>query len=142
MPTLDPTQWNDLLDHLTISEGRKNKPYTDTVGKLTIGVGWNLSDRGIPDNVIDLLLDISAKEASEIAHRLFPELNNYSPNRQKALIEMIFNLGESRFKKFILLIANVRKGDWVAASDAALNSKWASQVGQRAIRIANALKIG
>jgi lysozyme len=36
-----------LTADLIRDEGLKLKPYTDTVGKLTIGIGRNLTDRGI-----------------------------------------------------------------------------------------------
>ena len=42
----------DLVQQLTRDEGIRNKPYVDTVGKVTIGVGRNLSDVGLyPDEI-------------------------------------------------------------------------------------------
>lgn len=41
-----------LIEH---HEGRRAHPYTDTTGNLTIGVGRNLSDRGLSADEIDLL---------------------------------------------------------------------------------------
>ena len=48
----DPTLIRLIEDH----EGRRSHIYTDTVGKLTIGVGRNLTDRGLSDDEIDYLL--------------------------------------------------------------------------------------
>ena len=39
-----------LVKPLTkINEGLRSKPYVDTVGKVTIGVGRNLTDRGLSE---------------------------------------------------------------------------------------------
>ena len=45
-----------LIEQLRLHEGVEHKPYTDTVGKLTIGVGRNLDDRGLSDDEIDYIL--------------------------------------------------------------------------------------
>ena len=60
-----------LLRLLTRHEGRRPFPYLDTAGKLTIGVGRNLTDRGLSSAEIDLLLanDIAAARAA--CRRLF-----------------------------------------------------------------------
>ena len=38
-----------LAEQLKKHEGIKLKPYTDTVGKLTLGIGRNLEDKGITE---------------------------------------------------------------------------------------------
>lgn len=43
-----------LLSELSRDEGRRLKPYLDTVGKTTIGVGRNLTDVGISEDECDL----------------------------------------------------------------------------------------
>src|SRR4051812_27390106 len=43
----EPVNRDALVNQLIIDEGLKLSPYTDTVGKLTIGVGRNLTDVGI-----------------------------------------------------------------------------------------------
>ena len=39
----------ELREQLVIHEGMRLKPYKDSVGKLTIGVGRNLDDVGITE---------------------------------------------------------------------------------------------
>jgi lysozyme len=46
----------DLIEQLRRDEGVRLHPYTDTVGKLTIGVGRNLADMGISDAEATVLL--------------------------------------------------------------------------------------
>ncbi len=126
---------DDLVLMIKKHEGFKNKPYLDTVGKLTIGYGRNLDDNGISRGEADFMIlnDIN---------RAIKELENYSwylvaPLKVKqALIDMNFNLGLSRFLSFRKMIRALIYKDYKEAAREALNSKWASQVGDRAKTIA------
>ena len=60
-----------LRDLLERHEGRRAFPYLDTVGKLTIGVGRNLSDRGLSEDEIDLLLASDIAIAEEACADIF-----------------------------------------------------------------------
>ena len=46
-----------LCGQLEQHEGRRARPYMDSVGKITIGVGRNLSDKGLSQAEIDALLE-------------------------------------------------------------------------------------
>ena len=48
---------------IVIDEGKRNKPYRDTVGKLSIGVGRNLDDKGLSDGEIAILLEHDINDA-------------------------------------------------------------------------------
>ena len=66
----------------------------------------------------------------------------FSEARQRALVNLMFNLGPDRFAGFKKLIAAVRAGDWSEAAAHCLDSKYAQQVGDRAKRIAKQLREG
>ena len=134
----DPTLIRLIEDH----EGRRSHIYTDTVGKLTIGVGRNLTDRGLSDDEIDYLLANDIKIAKGICIDLFGDavFRQASAMRQHALISMAFNMGKPRLGDFVKMIAAIKAGDWDRAVDEALNSRWASQTGRRAVEIANMLR--
>ena len=72
-------------------EGLRLQPYLDTVGKMTVGYGHNLDDRGISLAVAELMLKEDYEEAEKQAQNLvwFDELTNV---RQDVVIMMIFNL--------------------------------------------------
>lgn len=134
----------ELVALITKHEGKRLKPYTDIVGKLTIGVGRNLTDTGISQAECDLLLandiEIAAHQAAGVVgDDVFQTL---CAPRQAALIDMAFNVGAQRLSLFTKLLAAIRDGNWKAAHDEALNSKWAAQVGGRAVDIANMLLSG
>jgi lysozyme len=126
---------NALMSDLERDEGRRGKPYKDTEGILTIGVGWNLEANVLPDRVIDLLLRHSIYTAYNDALELFPKFADLSDNRQRALVNMAFNLGRYRLSGFKKMIAAVNSEDWDKASVEMLDSKWARQVGDRADRL-------
>ena len=53
----------------------------------------------------------------------------------KSFSKHVFNLGYPRLSKFVKFIDAMQKGDWKKASEEMIDSKWASQVGRRAIRL-------
>jgi lysozyme len=132
---------DDLVRLLTRHEGRRAFAYTDTVGRLTIGVGRNLTDRGLADDEIDLLLANDIALARSICEDQFGDaFSDASPAWWHALVSMAFNLGGPRLAGFTRLRAAVRRGDWQAAAVEALDSRWATQTGHRATEIAAMLR--
>lgn len=131
-----------LRAELEHDEGRKSKPYKDTEGILTIGVGWNLEERGLPTWVIDRLLDVSMQEAEADARSIVKTFDELMPVRQRVVVNMAFNLGRVRLKGFKKMIAAVHSEDWEEAAVQMLDSKWAKQVGARADRLAVMMREG
>jgi lysozyme len=131
-----------LVEQLKRDESTRLKPYTDTVGKLTIGTGRNLTDVGISNDESDYLLanDIARTEAELL--KALPWTASLDDARQSALINMGFNLGVPGLLEFRHTLGLIQSGDYEAASDEMLNSRWAAQVGARAHRLALQLKTG
>lgn len=133
---------NDLIKDLVRDEGLRLKPYTCPGGKLTIGVGRNIQERGISESEALYLLkndiDISKKELS-LKFEWFCELNE---NRKRSLINMHFNLGMTRLLSFKKFLKAMGEGNFEEASKEALDSKWAKQVGDRAKRISELIRKG
>ena len=127
---------------LRIDEGVRDKPYRDSVGKLTIGVGRNLDDKGLSPYEINVLLGNDITEAEADAKALFPCFDRLSDNRKAVLVNMSFNLGRSRLSEFKRFIAAVEAGAWEQAAAEALDSRWAEQVGIRAKRLAQQMREG
>ena len=131
-----------LINQLKRDEGFRNKPYFCTAGKLTIGYGRNLDDKGISEDEAEIMLVNDLRSARTDCELVFPNFDCYVKARQYALINMMFNLGLSRFLGFKKMIRAIKEDNWVEASVQALDSQWAEQVGSRAERIALALKTG
>ena len=129
---------NLLIKH----EGIKLNPYYCTAGKFTIGIGRNLTDKGISNDEALYLLENDIVEFAKDLNNIFPNFYTFSDNRQMALIDMIFNLGRSRFCGFKKMIEAIKNNDFEEAGRHSFDSKWAAQVGNRAVEIADMLKSG
>ena len=131
-----------LTDMLVDHEGMRRKPYRCTAGKLTIGVGRNLDDRGIsPDEAMYMLAN-DIKDSRRELSAAFPWFDKLDEVRQAVLIDMCVNLGLSRLHGFRNTLALIGVGKYEAAAQEMLNSKWAEQVGRRAQRLSRMMATG
>ena len=130
------------LQQLPVDEGIRYKPYRDTVGKLTIGVGRNLDDRGLRPDEVELMLSNDIEEAETIAKKLVSNYEALSEPRKAVLINMAFNLGETRLAGFKNTLAFINRGDYVSAAKNMRDSLWYKQVGARAERLAKVMENG
>ena len=131
-----------LSAQLSIDEDKRAKPYKDTVGKLTIGIGRNLDDVGLsPDEIQYLLGNDIARVKAELDGAM-PWWSQMTDARQNVLANMCFNMGLPRLSGFVNTLAAMQTGKYGAAADGMLASKWAAQVGDRAKRLAATMRTG
>ena len=123
---------------LTLDEGYRLRLYTDTVGKVSVGIGHNLSDNGISDAVAQLLYDEDIKAAQAILTNLYPEWPILDPVRQAVFLDLAFNLGP-KLGEFKDLLSYAKAGVWEAVARALQDSLWFRQVGARGPRLAQML---
>ena len=123
-------------------EGVETVVYLDTEGIETIGVGRNLKDRGLSDDEIDFMLDNDIIICENELTQSFDWYTDLDDIRKRVLIDMTFNLGMPRLKKFSKMISAIEEKEWTLASKEMLNSKWANQVGNRANRLSEMMEIG
>lgn len=131
-----------LMAELERDEGRVLKPYEDSVGKVTIGVGRNLSDVGISNTEANFLLANDIERTCEDLDRELPWWRNLDEDRQRVLANMCFNVGIGKLLTFKNTLAYVEAGEWEKAAEQMIKSKWASQVGPRAKRLAERMRVG
>ena len=129
-------------------EGLRLHPYTDTRGKLTIGVGRNLTDSGIDNDEARMLL---RNDIADIFVLLNKQRNEWildlSSVRRDVCIMMIFNLGMRGFLGFKLAIKAMKAEDWKEAEHQMLytnheRSPWHRQIGKRARTLATMMRKG
>lgn len=134
--------FRDILEQqLRNDEGVRYKPYRDSVGKLTIGVGRNLDDVGLRDSEISVLLSNDMAVAETLARTLLPNFDALSDLRKAVVCNMAFNLG-MRLAGFKETLGAIREGRWEDAANNMLDSVWAQQVGLRARRLADDMRQG
>ena len=136
---MDLTATTELLKR---HEGLALKSYLCPVGILTVGYGRNLQDKGISEAEAELLLANDIDQVVREVTHYFDWFNRLNNARKSVIINMVFNLGLTGFKKFIRLIKALEIGYYVGASNEMRDSLWARQVGARAIELADAMENG
>ena len=130
----------DIQEQLLRDEGEILHPYRDHLGYLTIGIGHNLDAKEIShlaamtilnDDICDVKIGLMGK---------WPWMRDLSPARLGAMINLAFNMGTGGLGGFKKLLKAAESGDWAAAAKELLDSKYATQVGERAQRVARQLK--
>jgi len=154
----------EITDQLIRHEGLRRKPYHCPAGRLTIGVGRNLEDKGITENEAVMLLENDVQECIADLKDIFqgdpdtidapdtiddsetidaPDTTADKENRfdllpesaQRVLVDMRFNLGYQGFRKFKKMIKAVKQQDFHTAAREMKDSRWYHQVGERAKRL-------
>jgi len=130
-------------------EGFRDKPYKDTEGVSTIGYGFNLEDESVSSLISeDVKLGkqpLSREKADEIFPILYERAENDAKKflgeeeyinldgvRQGILTDMAYNLGLPKLSKFVKMKEALKEGDFKEASREMVDSKWFTQVGDRA----------
>ena len=134
-----------LRKELKLDEGCINEIYLDHLGYHTFGIGHLITDQdkewGKPVGT-----KISTKRINECFKNdieiVFKELDRslswwreLPDDLQLVLANMCFNLGITRLKKFKNFLGALSKQDWELAATEMMDSRWATQVGQRAVRL-------
>lgn len=130
----------NLIETLIRHEGKKNKPYRCTENYLTIGVGRNLETVGLSDDEIYYLLKNDITRCHDQLNSTFSWYKDLDPNRKDALINLCFNLGIGTLSKFKKALEAMEAKDYELAATEFLDSKWAKQVGQRAIEVTDDIR--
>ena len=135
---------SNLVKMLKRHEGVRSKVYKCSAGYETIGVGRNISESGLglSDDEIDYLLANDIKRVREEltdSYFWFPAMNEA---RQDALVDISFNLGQTRLRGFVKAIEAMSREQFDIAADEFMDSKWATQVGNRAIQVTEMIRTG
>lgn len=117
-----------LRKQLIADEGIRLRPYLDSVGKLTIGVGRNIEDVGISAlEAYDLLdHDIDRAEIGLVGQ--YPWFSDLDPVRQAVLIQLAFNMGLATLGKFVHTLDAFQRHDWPEVARGLRQSRWFTQV--------------
>lgn len=130
------------LKSLVVShEDCKNLPYTDSLGNTTIGIGYNLSARGLPDSWINAQFDQDITYFDKQLSLDFPWYERLCDARRMVLIDMCF-MGYRKFRTFHKMFFALELHKYDLAADEILNSVYAGQVHGRAIENAEIMRNG
>ena len=134
-----------LREQLKIDEGVKYEIYLDHLGYPTFGIGHLIvagdEEHGKPvgtpitEERVNAVFDSDVAIYISEAKKVFPNLDTLPSEAQEVIVNMTFNMGAPRLSKFKKFIAGVNAGDWNTAAIEMMDSRWAKQVGNRAIRL-------
>lgn len=139
---MTPLDRDRLAAQLRRHESERLKPYRDSLGYLSIGVGRNLDAHGIRPDESALMLTNDMDEAERGVALTFSWFPSLDPVRQAVLVNMAFNLGMSGLLDFHKMLAAVEHGQYGQASDEMIESLWAKQVKERAVELAAQMRTG
>lgn len=130
-----------LIKQLKKHEGIELKPYKCTSNKLTIGIGRNLEDVGISEHEAEFLLmnDLDTYMTAAKSYNWYAGLNDA---RKAVIVNMLFNMGQTNFNKFLKMKQALDVGDHAEAGKQMLDSKWAKQVKGRSAELSKQMETG
>ena len=129
---------------IRLHEGLRLKPYLDTAvpPRLSIGYGRNLTDCGVSRGEAEELLQHDLTRVERELLVALPWVTRLDPVRYAVLIDMTYNLGLAKLLQFKVTLVSIEAGDYARAAGQMLQSRWASQVGARARRLAAMMATG
>jgi lysozyme len=134
-----------LRELLKRHEGVKTHAYKDHLGYVTVGVGRCLEEDvglGLSDDEVDYLLTNDIGRCRKELTSEYSWFGGEDNIRQEALINLSFNIGQTRLRGFVKALGHMENGDYESAGDEFYDSKWASQVGDRAFEICQMIRSG
>ena len=134
-----------LMKELIADEGFEYEIYLDHLGYETLGVGHLITKKDeeygkpvgtpISEDRIKECLDNDINIVCQELDMKEPWWRSLDDNRQRIVANMCFNLGHPRLSKFKNFIHAMQVSNWELAAEEMMDSKWATQVGDRAKRL-------
>ena len=113
-------------------------------GYETIGVGRNISESGLglsKDEVEYLLKNDILRCRNELLGE-YDWFENLDSVRQEAMIDLSFNLGQTKLRTFVKALGHMADGNYEEAGREFYNSRWAEQVGDRSLEVCQMIGSG
>jgi|TARA_Y100000361_G_scaffold83941_1_gene74351 lysozyme len=135
---------NELIEMLRRHEGVRDKVYLCSAGYETIGVGRNISEDGLglSEDEIDYLLNNDIKRVREELTEEYYWFAGLNDARQDAMIDLSFNLGQTRLRGFVKALEAMSREEFENAADEFMDSRWSEQVGDRAVEVTEIIRTG
>ena len=139
-----------VMDMIKKHEGVRTKPYKDSLGLWTVGVGHLIGNgKELPPNMnrefsmseVDAMFAEDFKHHKDAAQKI-PGFEKANSTGKAALIDLTFNMGPAWYKKWPNFTKALAAGDAEGAAKSLETSIWYKQVGARARTIVNMIKNG
>ena len=134
-----------IIEMLRKHESVETHAYKCSANKTTIGVGRNIDKNGgigLSQKEIDYLLASDVERVEAELSQAFNWYDDLNDARKDAMMDICFNLGLPRLMLFKKSLAAMSNRHYEIAAIELLDSRWARQVGQRAITISEIIRTG
>lgn len=139
---LNPETLKTLKQRLHLEEGFEQFPYRDQFGYLTIGIGRNLSAKGLAlDEALDLLQNDIA-QADHECFAAFPWYQTLDEVRKSVICDMCFQMGIDGLRGFQHALDCVKEGAYKAAAQEMRDSRWYKETPKRCESLARMMETG
>ena len=149
----------EAVQRLAFHEGCVLKPYKDTHGLWTIGIGRctdknpftteelravgpNWKSEGITKNAAYMLLRNDIRRILRSLKEKIAFWYELDDERQYALLDMAFQMGVNGVLRFKKMLAAMGVGNWIEAKAECLDSNYGREFKTRALRIAGCIATG
>ena len=122
------TKNNTIEEYIKGNEVLRLMPDDDSLGLTTIGYGRCLETNGITQDEADMLFANDINVVADELRKIFLDFDSLRYSQQKALMDMCFNLGSTRLRRFKKMIAAIEAGDFNEAAVELLDSRYAKQL--------------
>jgi len=141
-----------LRQEIAEDEGCKYEVYLDHLGLPTCGIG-HLIREGEPEHGkpvgtvveqerVKQLFNLDIAVTIDECKNLYDDWDDLPEEVQHIIANMMFNMGRPRLSKFKGMKRGVDARDWNAAADEMVDSKWYTQVTNRARRLVDRMRGG
>ena len=140
----------NLIEMLKRHEGEvvtngRHLIYKCPAGHWTIGIGRNVDVNGglgLSDEEVNFLLEGDIARVIKELSTEYAWFSDLDQTRKDAMIDISFNLGATRLRKFVLALAAMARADYKSASEEILNSDWSRTVKGRSVELADMIATG
>ena len=141
--------YKELSDAVKLSEGFRNKIYSDTEGFDTIGWGHKvvstdnfIAGKEYTEEELQEVFDKDLSKAISQAKPLMIEngIDDLPEKAQHVLSEMCFQLGKSGVSKFRMMWKSLQEDNFIGASYEMLDSRWNKQTPNRCKKLSEVMK--
>ncbi|MDT8337580.1 MAG: glycoside hydrolase family protein [Sulfurimonas sp.] len=126
-----------LIEEIMKNEGFVGTVYKDTLGFDTIGYGTKLP---LVKEEAALILEYRLKAKIKELETKEPFVNKLPLEKQEILAEMCYQMGVNGVLKFKKMWAALKEFDYEAASVQMLDSRWAEQTPNRAMKLSQMMR--
>ena len=131
-----------LLESIKINEGFEPRVYKDTLGIDTIGYGFAIKDLYLDEDIAQQILEKKVNKLLKVVDSRFDWFKFMPDEIKEVVVEMCYQLGVNGFSKFKKTIKLLSERNFTKASTEMLDSLWAKQTPNRALKLSNIVKEG